>query len=217
MASVVIAGDTSGTVTLQAPAVAGSTTLTLPASSGTLARTSDLPVAGAWTLIEQTEASNSATISFTNLSSYRALRLTIENLLPATSAVGLHMRVSSDNGASYLTTETANLLIGMIAGAPDDSATTTSGLLYLHDEAVFGGIGNLTTNGGVSGSVLISNFNQSTYLISSAHIAYGNASGAPRFNMAHTIFRGSTARDALRILMSSGNITSGRITLEGTT
>lgn len=37
MASIVIAGDTSGSVTLQAPAVSGSTTLTLPSTSATLA------------------------------------------------------------------------------------------------------------------------------------------------------------------------------------
>jgi hypothetical protein len=36
MSSVVIAGNTSGTVTLSAPAVSGTTTLTLPATSGTL-------------------------------------------------------------------------------------------------------------------------------------------------------------------------------------
>ena len=36
MSSVVIAGDTSGTVTLDAPAVAGSTVITLPATSGTV-------------------------------------------------------------------------------------------------------------------------------------------------------------------------------------
>ena len=36
MSSVVIAGDTSGSITLQAPAAAGSTTLTLPATSGTV-------------------------------------------------------------------------------------------------------------------------------------------------------------------------------------
>lgn len=39
MASVVIAGDTSGTVTLAAPAVAGTTTLTLPTANGTLITT----------------------------------------------------------------------------------------------------------------------------------------------------------------------------------
>jgi len=36
MSSVVIAGNTSGTVTLDAPAVAGTTVLTLPATSGTV-------------------------------------------------------------------------------------------------------------------------------------------------------------------------------------
>tara|TARA_B110000503_G_scaffold53746_1_gene86271 strand:+ start:8062 stop:8577 length:516 start_codon:yes stop_codon:yes gene_type:complete len=36
MSSIVVAGDTSGSVTLQAPAVAGSTVLTLPAQTGTV-------------------------------------------------------------------------------------------------------------------------------------------------------------------------------------
>lgn len=39
MASVVISGDTSGTATLQAQAIAGNTTLTLPTASGTLITT----------------------------------------------------------------------------------------------------------------------------------------------------------------------------------
>ena len=39
MASVVIAGDTSGTVTLAAPATAGTTTLTLPTTDGTVITT----------------------------------------------------------------------------------------------------------------------------------------------------------------------------------
>ena len=36
MSSVIISGNTSGTITLDAPAVAGTTTLTLPATSGTV-------------------------------------------------------------------------------------------------------------------------------------------------------------------------------------
>ena len=47
MASIVVAGDTSGTVTLAAPAVSGTTTLTLPTTSGTVLTSvspaSDLP------------------------------------------------------------------------------------------------------------------------------------------------------------------------------
>jgi hypothetical protein len=39
MSSVVISGNTSGTITLDAPAVAGTTTLTLPATTGTFITT----------------------------------------------------------------------------------------------------------------------------------------------------------------------------------
>ena len=41
MSSVVISGNTSGTITLDAPAVAGTTTLTLPATTGTVITTGD--------------------------------------------------------------------------------------------------------------------------------------------------------------------------------
>jgi hypothetical protein len=40
MSAITIAGDTSGSITLDAPAVAGTTTLTLPATSGTVAMVS---------------------------------------------------------------------------------------------------------------------------------------------------------------------------------
>jgi len=36
MASIVVAGDTSGSITIAAPAVAGTTTITLPATTGNL-------------------------------------------------------------------------------------------------------------------------------------------------------------------------------------
>ena len=36
MSSLVISGDTSGSVTLQAPAISGSTVLTLPIANGTI-------------------------------------------------------------------------------------------------------------------------------------------------------------------------------------
>ncbi len=41
MSSVVIAGDSSGTITIAAPAAAGTNTITLPASTGTMALTTD--------------------------------------------------------------------------------------------------------------------------------------------------------------------------------
>jgi hypothetical protein len=52
MASIVVAGDTSGTITLAAPAVAGTTTLTLPTTSGTV----DAFPSGTKLLFQQTAA-----------------------------------------------------------------------------------------------------------------------------------------------------------------
>jgi len=46
MSSVVIAGNTSGTITLDAPNVAGTTTLTLPTTSGTILTTANTFAAG---------------------------------------------------------------------------------------------------------------------------------------------------------------------------
>ena len=43
MASIKLTGDTSGEITISAPAVAGTNTLTLPASTSTIATTADLP------------------------------------------------------------------------------------------------------------------------------------------------------------------------------
>lgn len=48
MSSVVIAGDTSGSITLQAPAVAGTTTHSLPATSGTILNDATCGVCRAW-------------------------------------------------------------------------------------------------------------------------------------------------------------------------
>jgi hypothetical protein len=59
MASVVISGDTSGTATLQAQAIAGNTTLTLPTTSGTVAlQSGDLGTPSAIVLTNATGTAN---------------------------------------------------------------------------------------------------------------------------------------------------------------
>ena len=60
MASLIVAGDTSGTVTLQAPAIAGSTVLTLPTTSGTIVTT-----AGGSTVPFALGSASSPSITFT--------------------------------------------------------------------------------------------------------------------------------------------------------
>lgn len=48
MSAIVVAGDTSGSVTLQAPAVSGTTVITLPSTSGTMALSSAAPAFSAY-------------------------------------------------------------------------------------------------------------------------------------------------------------------------
>ena len=55
MSSVVISGNTSGTITLDAPAVAGTTTLTLPATTGTVITTGNIPTGSVLQVVSTTK------------------------------------------------------------------------------------------------------------------------------------------------------------------
>jgi hypothetical protein len=70
MSSVVISGDTSGSITLSAPAVAGTNTITLPASAGTVALTNSMGVqqADQWCLTADFTVNNLEQIINSNLS-----------------------------------------------------------------------------------------------------------------------------------------------------
>ena len=57
MSQVVIAGDTSGTITLQAPSVAGSNTLNLPAATGTVMVSGNMPAFSAYNTSSQSISS----------------------------------------------------------------------------------------------------------------------------------------------------------------
>lgn len=60
MSSIVISGDTSGTLTLSVPAVAGTNTVTLPAASGQLMVSGNMPAFSAYASANQTVANNTA-------------------------------------------------------------------------------------------------------------------------------------------------------------
>lgn len=61
MASVVLKGDTSGQVTIAAPAVAGTNTATLPAATGTVMVSGNMPAFSAYQSSSQTLSSNTNT------------------------------------------------------------------------------------------------------------------------------------------------------------
>lgn len=56
MSSVTISGDTSGSIILQAPAVSGSTTLTLPTTTGTLVTSNAMPTGSVLQVVSTTKS-----------------------------------------------------------------------------------------------------------------------------------------------------------------
>ena len=74
MSSIVIAGNTSGAITIAAPAEAGLNTLTLPASTGTVALTSDIPapVTAVQTHLTTTSSQSNTANVRTNISGLNA-------------------------------------------------------------------------------------------------------------------------------------------------
>jgi len=112
MSSVVLSGDTSGTVTLTVPAVAGTNTVTVPAGTGTMA------VQGVSTNIVSgtAVASTSGTsIDFTSIPSW-VKRITV--MLSGMSTNGSSIPIVQLGSGSVQTT-------GYVAGATNNSSSGT--------------------------------------------------------------------------------------------
>lgn len=166
----------------------------------------------AWELISTQTASSSASLNFTNLSAYRTLKFT-GLLYPATDAVGLNLRVSVNNGATYESGATYQAQSIRGTGAVASAVPTTGATAIQLSPA--GDIGN-ATNEGIQLEFMIHNFNFNSLYPFIVGTAYQIASdGSQIVGSVGGRWQGSTARNAFQILASSGNLASGYVTLEG--
>ena len=105
MSSVIISGDTSGAITLAAPAVAGTNTITLPASTGTTLLDSTTGVCRAWVRFN---GSTAAILGSFNVSSVTRIStgyytITMTNALPnANYAIAGSSRETVTNGVGII-------------------------------------------------------------------------------------------------------------------
>ena len=138
MASVVISGDTSGSVTLSAPAVAGSSTQTLVAATGTLA-----PLVSG-TAVASTSGTS---IDFTGIPSW-AKRITV--MFSAVSTNGSSL-VQVQIGSGGFTTS------GYVCVSATDASknTSTTGILAITN-------GNASNS--IYGSLVFTNINSNTWV-----------------------------------------------------
>lgn len=264
MSSVVISGDTSGTVTLQAPAVAGTTTLTLPATSGTLVTTASgtaatatnlaggvagaIPYqsgsgatgfsaagtagqvlqsngssapswvtasAGALTFISSVTASNSATVSFTNIgSTYDSYMITFNRVIPATNSVQMRIRTSTNNGSTYDSgaSDYKYAIISLASDATNYNTGSNASAFVLMNNPT---ITSTATSGGLNGTFNLfnpSSVSQKQYFWNTTHV---DAGAALNLTYGSGVTAISADVDAIQFYMSSGNIASGTFRLYG--
>lgn len=156
-------------------------------------------------------ASASGSLSFTSLitSTYPVYYVKIRNLLPATNATTLNLTFSTNNGSSYLASNyqyskysiyeagtvtgsnNSTTAIQLVTSCSNTSARTINGEIYFY---------------GLAQSVVATCLLEATAEDSNAHIVTTIAIGANT---------GTTAINAIKFAMSSGNITSGTISLYG--
>jgi len=124
MADIVLTGDTSGAITVAAPAVAGTNTLTLPAITSTIATTADVNAVVTGKVLKQTSLTN-----------------TTRTALPTSADYWISFGTITKNSA------TSNLIItASIAGFGNYSGVAGAGIridtTYLYQPYTYNGTGS---------------------------------------------------------------------------
>lgn len=166
---------------------------------------------GDFVLISSATASSSATIDFTSISNtvYDSYRLVIRDFLPATNGVNLWLRTSA-SGVFRSTADYSHQALRWTTSALGyDGATAAASGIVL--DAVADAMSNV---GG--GSFVVDFFNCSNTSTSKKCVIQGYYYGTTNLGtIGSGISSPSTAVDGFRLLMSSGNIASGKVYLYG--
>ncbi len=161
---------------------------------------------GKLVLISTQTASNSASLNFTNLSTFRSCIILLNNVVPSTAGQAIKIRVSSDNGSSYFA---SGYLAGINYSTYNSSTltnvTSTSGFILAAD------VGSI----GSSGSFTLSNLNLATSVTIAGSSSW-RGNGTPTYLFGYSGGdSGNQNINAVQIICDSGNIQSGSATMYG--
>jgi hypothetical protein len=173
------------------------------------------------TLISSQTASASASISFTTgiTSTYKAYKFVFVNIHPATDNVNFTFNMSTDAGSNYNVTKTTTFFQ---ASHKEDGTGGVVGYETGLDLAQSTGFQNITNNGGndndqnLGGSLTLFNPSSTTYVKHFISNSSNYTGGDYAINNFVAGYGNTTsAINAVRFQMSSGNIDAGTIYLYG--
>lgn len=182
--------------------------ITNGSGSITVATTSQ---AGAFVLIQSQTASASANLSFvTNTNLYTSYYYTFAGVLPASAGASLRMQMSANGGSTWTNTGYQS---GAILNAYNSA--TISNINSSTDFILSGTIRGTGANETANGNGFIHNCNVAAlpYLIGQS--SYFDNGATVDANASVCARGGANGANAFRFLMSTGNITSGVISLYG--
>lgn len=135
MSSITINGDTSGSVILQAPSIAGSTTLTLPTTTGTLVTSNAMPTGSVLQVVSATKTDTASSSSYT-FADITGLSVSItpssaSNKILIIASINLAWANGVSKVGARLMRDSTAIAIGDTAG----SRTRATGALYLGTDA----------------------------------------------------------------------------------
>lgn len=165
--------------------------------------------AGGLRFIQSKTASNSATLDFTTGFNYSAYYVVFSNIAPATAGALFNMRYSTNGGSTYLAT-------GYFSGNNSSLYNTTTmgnnnsttGILLTPDISnVAGSTGN--------GHVTINQISSGNPVAVGQSAYFSNAGSNWGWGSFFGMNSSATTVNALRFLFSTGNISSGVVTLYG--
>jgi hypothetical protein len=173
------------------------------------------------TFISSQTASNSASISFTTglNSTYKAYKFVFTNINPATDNAEFEFNMSTDSGSNYNVTKTTTYFQSYHeesgASAALEYRTAQDLAQSTAFQTLFLDLGN-GADESYSGTLTLFNPSSTTYV---KHFI-SNSNGYNGFNLtANTFVAGygntTSAINAIRFQMNSGNLTAGRIALYG--
>ena len=189
-------------------------------SAGSSAPTWSTPSAGAMTLISTQTASSSATIAWTGLSGYNHYMLIIDGLMPSSNSY-LQLQFGTGSGPTYVTSGyyyVQNNIYSNNVGSGYSSYVGDSGSSTQINIA--GGSG--TT--GLEGTITFFNATYTIYSMTNSKDTFIGGTNSYRNNGGVTTFASTisgqlnsntTAKTAIKLFLTSGNITSGTFSLYG--